>query len=101
MALRIIRTQNDPILYKKCREVTDFNPRLHQMLDDMADTLRDANGVGLAAPQVGILRRAVIVLETNVAEGENEYIIELINPEIISAEKVREISGRNFIIRAM
>ena len=53
---------------------------------DMADTLRDANGVGLAAPQVGILRRAVIVLETNVAEGENEYIIELINPEIISAE---------------
>ncbi len=86
MALRIIRTQNDPILYKKCREVTDFNPRLHQMLDDMADTLRDANGVGLAAPQVGILRRAVIVLETNVAEGENEYIIELINPEIISAE---------------
>ena len=49
----------------------------------MADTLAESNGVGLAAPQVGVLRRAVLVLETNVPEGEDEYVIELINPEII------------------
>jgi peptide deformylase len=56
----------------------------------MADTLSNENGVGLAAPQVGVLRRAVIVLETNVPEGEEEYLIELINPEII------ESSGEQF-----
>ena len=83
MALRHILTQGNPTLNKKCRPVTDFNARLHQLLDDMADTLAEANGVGLAAPQVGILRRAVLVLETNVPEGEDEYVIELINPEII------------------
>ena len=83
MALRNILTQGDPTLNKKCRPVTDFNARLHQLLDDMADTLAESNGVGLAAPQVGILRRAVLVLETNVPEGEDEYVIELINPEII------------------
>lgn len=87
MAIRNILTKEEPLLYKKCREVTDFNPRLHQLLDDMADTLAEANGVGLAAPQVGILRRAVIVLETNVEEDEEEYLIELINPEIL------EVSG--------
>ena len=86
MALRAIRTKEDPILYKKCRPVTEFNPHLHQLLDDMADTLRDANGVGLAAPQVGVMRRAVIVLETNVSDGEEDYIIELINPEIIASD---------------
>ena len=85
MALRNILTKEDPALYKKCRPVTAFNARLHQLLDDMADTLAQANGVGLAAPQVGILRRAVIVLETNVPEGEDEYLIELINPEIIQS----------------
>ena len=52
----------------------------------MADTLSNENGVGLAAPQVGVLRRAVIVLETNVPEGEEEYIIELVNPEIIESD---------------
>ena len=83
MALRHILTQGDPTLNKKCRPVTDFNARLHQLLDDMADTLAESNGVGLAAPQVGVLRRAVLVLETNVPEGEDEYVIELINPEII------------------
>ena len=83
MALRHILTQGDPTLNKRCRPVTDFNARLHQLLDDMADTLAESNGVGLAAPQVGILRRAVLVLETNVPEGEDEYVIELINPEII------------------
>lgn len=83
MALRNILTKEEPLLYKKCRPVTAFNARLHQLLDDMAETLRQANGVGLAAPQVGVLRRAVLVIETNVPEGEDEYIIELINPEII------------------
>jgi len=90
MALRNVLTKEQPGLYKKCRPVTEFNGRLHQLLDDMADTLAQENGVGLAAPQVGVLRRAVIVLETNVPEGEEEYLIELINPEII------ESSGEQF-----
>ena len=85
MALRNILTKEEPLLYKKCRPVTAFNERLHQLLDDMADTLKQANGVGLAAPQVGVLRRVVLVIETNVPEGESEYIIELINPEIIES----------------
>lgn len=83
MALRNIVVKGEKPLEKVCRPVTKFGPRLNQLLDDMADTLMDANGVGLAAPQVGILRRVVVVLETNVPEGEEEYIIELINPEII------------------
>lgn len=85
MALRNILTKEETALYKKCRPVTEFNDRLHQLLDDMAETLEQANGVGLAAPQVGVLRRAVLVIETNVPEGEDEYIIELINPEIIES----------------
>lgn len=83
MALRNIVTKEDKILYKVCRPVVKFNDRLHQLLDDMADTLEKANGVGLAAPQVGVLRRAVLVLETNVGEDEEEFVIELINPEIL------------------
>ena len=85
MALRNILTKEQPGLYKKCRPVTEFNGRLHQLLDDMAETLTQANGVGLAAPQVGVLRRVVIVIETNVPEEEDEYVIELINPEIIES----------------
>ena len=85
MARRNILTKEEPGLYKHCRPVTDFNARLHQLLDDMADTLSTENGVGLAAPQVGVLRRAVIVLETNVPEGEEERLIELVNPEIIES----------------
>ena len=85
MALRNILTKEDETLYKKCRPVTEFNSRLHQLLDDMADTLEKSNGVGLAAPQVGVLRRVVLVLETNVAEDEDEYIIELINPEVLES----------------
>lgn len=92
MAYRNIVTQEDPILHKTCRPVTAFNERLHQLLDDMADTLLESDGVGLAAPQVGVLRRAVLVLETNVPEGEDEYIIELINPEIIESAGEREDS---------
>ena len=86
MARRNILTKEEPGLYKNSRPVTDFNPRLHQLLDDMKETLAQENGVGLAAPQVGVLRRAVIVLETNVPEGEEEYIIELVNPEIIESD---------------
>lgn len=86
MALRNILKEGDETLTKRCRPVTDFNARLHDLLDDMAETMTEAQGVGLAAPQVGILRRAVIVLETNVEEGEEDYIIELINPEIIESE---------------
>lgn len=85
MAIRNILTKEEPALYKKCRQVTEFNGRLHQLLDDMRETLGRADGVGLAAPQVGVLRRAVLVIETNVPEGEDEYFIELINPEIIEA----------------
>ena len=85
MARRNILTKEEPRVYKKCRAVTEVNPRLHQLLDDMADTLSTENGVGLAAPQVGVLRRAVIVLETNVPEGEEERLIELVNPEIIES----------------
>ena len=85
MALRNILTLEDPSLGKKCREVTAFNQRLHQLLDDMAETLMHADGVGLAAPQVGVLRRAALVLETNVPENENPILIELINPVVIEA----------------
>ena len=63
MAIRRVVLQGDEILEKVCRPVTDFNRRLHILLDDMADTLVEANGAGLAAPQVGILRRAVIVFD--------------------------------------
>lgn len=80
MALRNIVLQGDDILTKRCREVTEFNARLHTLLDDMAETLIDSGGVGLAAPQVGILRRACVVM------NEDDEIIELINPEIVATE---------------
>ena len=77
MAIRKIVTQGDEVLTKRCRPVTDFNPRLHDLLDDMKETLIQAQGVGLAAPQVGILRRAVVVI------NDNDEMLELVNPEII------------------
>lgn len=77
MALRKIVLQGDECLTKVCRPVTDFNGRLHTLLDDMTDTLLDSGGVGLAAPQVGILRRVCVVL------NEDDEVIELVNPEII------------------
>lgn len=86
MALRNILKEGEDVLRKHCRPVTDFNDRLHTLLDDMADTLIESGGVGLAAPQVGVLRRAVLVLETNVEDEDEEYIIELINPEIVSTD---------------
>ena len=63
MALRKIVVQGEECLTKVCRPVTEFNPHLHQLLDDMLETLEDANGAGLAAPQVGVLRRVCVVLE--------------------------------------
>ena len=80
MALRNILTEGNPTLYKKSRPVVKFDDRLHLLLDDMKETLLDAEGVGLAAPQVGILRRLFLV-------DTGEEILECINPEII------EISG--------
>lgn len=85
MATRNIVTKEEPLLYKKSRPVKAFDARLHQLLDDMAETLLSSGGVGLAAPQVGVLRRAVLVIETNVPEGEEEKLIELINPEIVES----------------
>ncbi len=86
MAMRRILTDGDRSLRKKSRDVTAFNERLHILLDDMLETLHDANGVGLAAPQVGILRRAVIVLEFPEGDEGKETIYELINPEVIETE---------------
>ncbi|MBQ8182571.1 MAG: peptide deformylase [Clostridia bacterium] len=82
MAIRNIRVDDDPILRKTSRPVTDFNERLFDLLDDMKDTLYKSGGVGLGAPQVGVLRRVVVM---DVSEDRSDYI-ELINPEITSIE---------------
>ena len=82
MAIRNIVKEGDPILGKKSRAVEQFNERLHELLDDMHDTLHDANGAGLAAVQVGVLRRVVLV--DLHADKENSKIVELVNPEIIA-----------------
>ena len=84
MALRNIVEQGDPCLEKVCRPVTEFNRRLHILLDDMLETLADANGAGLAAPQVGVLRRVCIVMD------DDEQYLELVNPEIVSTEGEQE-----------
>ena len=76
MGIRKILTDKDPALHKVCRPVEKFDWRLHRLLDDMRDTLAEANGVGLAAPQVGILRRVVLV-------DTGEEILELVNPEML------------------
>ena len=77
MALRKIVLQGDECLTKVCRPVTEFNQRLHTLIDDMKETLLDSGGVGLAAPQVGVLRRVCVVM------NEDEDIIELVNPRIL------------------
>ena len=82
MAIRNIRVDDDPILRKKSREVTEFNDRLFELLDDMKETMYHSGGVGLAGPQVGVLKRVVVM---DVSEDRNEYI-ELINPEITYEE---------------
>lgn len=79
MAIREVRKKGDEILYKKCKEVKNFDERLHILLDDMYDTMKKHDGVGLAAPQVGILKRAVVI-------DIGDERIELINPQIIKTE---------------
>ena len=83
MALRRILTVDDPALHKVCRPVTKFDKKLCNLLDDMKETLVEANGVGLAAPQVGILRR-VVVIDTG------EELVELINPKIVETSGEEE-----------
>ena len=77
MALRNIVTVGDPVLTKKCRPVVKFDDRLAELIEDMKETMQHANGVGLAAPQVGVLRRIVVV-------DAGDEIVELVNPEIVS-----------------
>ena len=79
MALRKIRKKGDEILYKRSKEITEFDKKLAELLDDMYDTMKDADGVGLAAPQVGVLKRCVVI---DIGEGR----IELVNPVIVEAE---------------
>ena len=79
MAIRTIRTEGDPVLGKVCKEITEVTPRISDLIDDMIETMYDANGVGLAAPQVGILKRLVVI---DVGEGP----IVMINPTIIKAD---------------
>lgn len=87
MAIRNIRTSEDEILRKKSKKVDALNDRILTLLDDMAETMYYSKGVGLAAPQVGVLRRVVVI---DVGEG----LIELINPEIIEKEgEKKEIEG--------
>lgn len=75
MALRQIRIQGDAILEKKCREITEMTPRIKELIEDMLDTMYDANGVGLAGPQVGVLKRIAVI---DIGEGP----VVLINPVI-------------------
>ena len=100
MALRTIVQDGDPILKKVCRPVTKFDDRLATLLDDMKDTLYDADGWGLAGPQVGVMRRIFISLDDrnapeNLPEGEHLPIMEFINPEILelSDEQVELYEG--------
>ncbi len=79
MALREIRVQGDPVLEKVCKEVKEITPRTQDLIDDMIETMYEANGVGLAAPQVGILKRIVVI---DVGEGP----IVMINPRIVLTE---------------
>jgi len=85
MAIRKIRTVPDEMLTKVCREVTAFDERLAVLLDDLYETMKDANGVGLAAPQVGVLRRVAVI---DVGEGR----VELVNPVIIARSAKKQVS---------
>ena len=80
MALRNILTQGDEQLLKHSRKVEKFDARLHTLIDDMRETLENSGGVGLAAPQVGVLRRVVVLLDIN---KDPEEVVELVNPEVI------------------
>ena len=79
MGLRRILTDKEPALHKTCKEVVNFDAKLHKLLDDMHETLEDSGGVGLAAPQVGILRRVVLV-------DNGEEVLELVNPTLVETD---------------
>lgn len=83
MGLRRILTDREPALHKVCKPVEKFDKRLHKLLDDMRETLIDSNGVGLAAPQVGILRRVVLV-------DVGDEILELVNPSLLETDGEQE-----------
>lgn len=82
MALRQIRIQGDPVLEKVCKEVKEITPRIKELVDDMLDTMYESNGVGLAANQVGILKRIVVI---DVSDGEEPDPIILINPQLMES----------------
>ena len=86
MGLRKILTDQEPALHKVCKPVTAFDEKLHKLLDDMRETLIDSNGVGLAAPQVGILRR-IFLVDVGL---DGEQIVEFINPEILETNGEQE-----------
>jgi len=79
MGIRRILTHREPALHKTCKPVVNFDSKLHKLLDDMRETLLDSGGVGLAAPQVGILRRVVLV-------DNGEEILELVNPTLLETD---------------
>ena len=83
MGLRKILTDKEPALHKTCKSVVNFDERLHKLLDDMRETLIESGGVGLAAPQVGILRRVVLV-------DNGEEILELVNPTLVETDGEQE-----------
>lgn len=99
MGIRKILTDKDPALHKVCKPVENFDRKLHKLLDDMGETMRDANGVGLAAPQVGILRRVVVV-------DLGDEILELVNPTLVETDGEQEgaegclsVPGRYGLVR--
>ena len=97
MALRKILTKGDEQLAKHCRPVEKFDDRLHVLIDDMRETLENSGGVGLAAPQIGILRRVVVLLDVN---KDPEEMVELVNPEVIEqrgADAAYTEDGAHFI----
>jgi peptide deformylase len=79
MGIRRILTHREPALHKTCKPVVNFDAKLHKLLDDMHETLEDSGGVGLAAPQVGILRRVVLV-------DNGEEVLELVNPTLVETD---------------
>ena len=83
MGLRKILTDREPALHKVCKPVTNFDEKLHKLLDDMQQTLIEANGVGLAAPQIGILRRVVLV-------DTGDQMLELVNPTLLETDGKQE-----------
>ena len=93
MGLRKILTDKDPALHKVCKPVVNFDRRLWTLLDDMRDTLIESGGVGLAAPQVGILRRVVLV-------DVGEEILELVNPTLVETDGEQVgMEGRAYLYR--